>query len=131
MGMNTDLKILLVDDMSVMRKIIKKSLSQMEFCNITEADDGTPAWKLLEDAKGEKPFELIISDWNMPQMTGIELLRKVRGDDTYKQTPFLMITSEGEQKNVEEALSAGVSNFIIKPFTHEAIEEKIKKIVGA
>lgn len=127
--LKASMKILVVDDMSTMRKIIKKSLTQFGFTNITEADDGAPAWQLIQDAcKNQEPFEFIISDWNMPGMTGIDLLKNVRGFEATKKLPFLMVTAEAEQANVINAIKAGVSNYIVKPFTADALKSKIEKI---
>lgn len=125
MSYDTNMPILLVDDFATMRRIIKNILRQLQFTNIIEADDGSTAWEILQRQK----IEFIISDWNMPQMTGLELLRKVRGDERFKALPFLMVTAEAQQENILEAAQAGVSNYIIKPFTPEVLEQKIKKIL--
>ncbi len=129
MALKADMKILVVDDMATMRKIIKNMLSQIGFTNITEADDGATAWPLIEQAKesGES-YEFIVSDWNMPQMSGLELLKKVRSTEGLSTLPFLMITAESEQGNVVIAVKAGVSNFIVKPFSAQVLKEKIDKI---
>ncbi|MFZ4712474.1 MAG: response regulator [Bacteriovoracaceae bacterium] len=127
--LKANMKILVVDDMSTMRKIIKKSLTQFGFTNVSEADDGAPAWALLQEAsKTAEPFEFVISDWNMPGMTGIDLLKNVRANETTKKLPFLMVTAEAEQANVIAAVKAGVSNYIVKPFTPDALKAKIEKI---
>ena len=129
MAIKSDTKILVVDDMSTMRKIIKNMLTQIGFTNISEADDGATAWPLIEGAiKDGKPFEFIVSDWNMPKMTGIDLLKNVRSTPGLEKLPFLMITAESEQGNVVIAVKAGVSNFIIKPFSAQVLKEKIDKI---
>lgn len=129
MAIKADIKILIVDDMSTMRKIIKNMLSQIGFTNITEADDGANAWPLIQGAiKEGKPFEFIVSDWNMPQMSGLDLLKHVRETPGLEKLPFLMITAEAEQGNVVIAVKAGVSNFIIKPFSAQVLKEKIDKI---
>ena len=96
MSYDTNMPILLVDDFATMRRIIKNILRQLNFTNITEADDGTTAWDIIEKQK----IDFIISDWNMPQMTGLELLRKVRGDERFKHLPFLMVTAEAQQENI-------------------------------
>ncbi|TWI72431.1 two-component system chemotaxis response regulator CheY [Desulfobotulus alkaliphilus] len=124
--MDTSIKILCVDDFATMRRILKNILKQLGFTNITEADDGTTA---LEELKKGK-FDLIISDWNMPKMSGLELLKTVRGMDDYKDIPFLMVTAEAQKQNVVEAVQAGVSNYVVKPFTAESISEKIEKILA-
>jgi two-component system chemotaxis response regulator CheY len=116
--------ILIVDDFSTMRQIVKKSLKQLGFDNITEAIDGADALKKLQ---GEE-FKFIISDWNMPNMMGIELLKAIRGDDKLKNLPFLMVTAEAQKDNIIEAAKAGVSQYIIKPFTVDSLEQKIGAI---
>ena len=123
--MDTSIKVLVVDDFATMRRILKNILKQLGFKNLVEADDGTTAWDVLE----EQSIDLIISDWNMPKMSGIDLLKKVRANDTYKKTPFLMVTAEAQKQNVIEAVQAGVSNYVVKPFTAEAIFEKLDKIL--
>ncbi len=124
--MDTSIKILCVDDFATMRRILKNILKQLGFNNITEADDGTTA---LEELK-KSSYDLIISDWNMPKMTGLELLKAVRGTPEFKDIPFLMVTAEAQKQNVIEAVQAGVSNYVVKPFTAEAIAEKLEKILG-
>lgn len=123
--MDTSIKILIVDDFATMRRILKNILKQLGFKNLVEADDGTTAWEVLEGQR----IDLIISDWNMPKMTGLELLKKVRASDAYKKTPFLMVTAEAQKQNVIEAVQAGVSNYVVKPFTAEAISDKLEKIL--
>jgi two-component system chemotaxis response regulator CheY len=123
------MKVLVVDDMSTMRKIIKNMLTQIGFTNITEADDGATAWPKIEEAhEAGIPYEFIVSDWNMPGLSGLELLKRLRADEKYKNLPFLMITAEAEQSNVVIAVKAGVSNFIVKPFSAQVLKEKIDKI---
>jgi two-component system, chemotaxis family, chemotaxis protein CheY len=124
MPADKNLRILVVDDFSTMRKIIKNILRQLGFNNVVEADDGTTAWETLN----RDNIDFIISDWNMPQMTGIELLRKVRSSEEYATTPFLMVTAEAQQENIIEAVQAKVSNYIVKPFTPETLGQKIDKI---
>jgi len=119
-----DMKILIVDDFATMRRIIKNILRQLGYKNIEEADDGATALPLLKS----QHFDLVISDWNMPEMSGLELLKSVRGDDQLKDMPFLMVTAEAQKENVIEAVKAKVSNYIIKPFTAETLAEKINKI---
>ena len=123
--MDTSIKVLIVDDFATMRRILKNILKQLGFKNLVEADDGTTAWEALES----QSIDLIISDWNMPKMTGLELLKKVRASDAYKATPFLMVTAEAQKQNVIEAVQAGVSNYVVKPFTAEAISDKLAKIL--
>ena len=123
--MDTSIKILIVDDFATMRRILKNILKQLGFKNLVEADDGTTAWEVLESQE----VDLIISDWNMPKMTGLELLKKVRASTQYKKAPFLMVTAEAQKQNVIEAVQAGVSNYVVKPFTAEAISDKLSKIL--
>jgi len=123
--MDTSIKILIVDDFATMRRILKNILKQLGFKNLVEADDGTTAWEVLEG----QSIDLIISDWNMPKMTGLELLKKVRADSRYSKVPFLMVTAEAQKQNVIEAVQAGVSNYVVKPFTAEAISDKLEKIL--
>lgn len=127
MPADKNMRILVVDDFSTMRKIIKNILRQLGYNNVVESDDGTTAWETLN----RDNIDFIISDWNMPQMTGIELLRKVRGSEEYATTPFLMVTAEAQQENIIEAVQAKVSNYIVKPFTPETLAQKIDKIFGA
>ena len=124
--MDTSIKVLVVDDFATMRRILKNILKQLGFTNIVEADDGTTA---MEELK-KNNYDLIISDWNMPKMTGLELLKRVRSDEALKGIPFLMVTAEAQKQNVIEAVQAGVSNYVVKPFTAEAISEKLNKILG-
>ena len=129
MAFDPKMKILVVDDMSTMRKIIKNMLGKMGCTDITEAEDGAPAWKMIQEAQeAGTPFQFIVSDWNMPQMTGLDLLKNCRSTDAFKTLPFLMITAEAEQANVMIAVKAGVSNFIVKPFSIVTLKEKIDKI---
>ncbi|MBF0228411.1 MAG: chemotaxis response regulator CheY [Desulfamplus sp.] len=123
--MNTSIKVLIVDDFATMRRILKNILKQIGFKNLLEADDGTTAMEALE----KNDIDLVISDWNMPKMTGLELLKWVRANKRYAKTPFLMVTAEAQKQNVIEAVQAGVSNYVVKPFTAEAISEKLKKIL--
>ena len=118
------MKILVVDDFSTMRQIVKKSLKQLEFDNITEAVDGVDALSKLNTEE----FCFIVSDWNMPNMMGIDLLRAVRSANNLKSIPFLMITAEAQKENIIEAAKAGVSQYIIKPFTVEALQQKMEAI---
>ena len=124
MGFDPNMRVLVVDDFSTMRRIVKNILRQIGFTNIVEADDGTTAWEVLNKDR----IEFIISDWNMPQMTGIELLRKVRGSEEFADMPFLMVTAEAQQENIIEAVQAKVSNYVVKPFTAEIMKQKIDKI---
>lgn len=124
MPANTAMRILVVDDFSTMRRIIKNILRQLGFTNVVEADDGNTAWETLNKDR----IDFIISDWNMPNMTGIELLRKVRASEEFGTLPFLMVTAEAQQENIIEAVQAKVSNYIVKPFTAETMKQKIDRI---
>jgi len=123
--MDKQLKILVVDDFATMRKVVRNLLKQIGYETIVEAEDGVNALKVLKSQK----IDLIVSDWNMPNMTGIELLKAVRADEDLKSTPFLMVTAEALQENVIAAIKAGVNNYIVKPFTADMLNEKIKKIL--
>ena len=124
MAYDPNMRILIVDDFSTMRRIIKNILRQLDLNNVVEADDGTTAWEVLN----KDHIDFIISDWNMPQMTGIELLRKVRASEDFGHLPFLLVTAEAQQSNIIEAAQARVSNYIVKPFTAETMKQKIDKI---
>ena len=124
MAMDTSINVLVVDDFATMRRIIKGALKQLGFSNLIEAEDGEAALKEL----GKEKIGLIVSDWNMPNMTGLELLKAVRADNNLKDIPFLMVTAEGQKENVIQAVHAGVSNYIVKPFTPETFNAKLEKI---
>ncbi len=124
MPADSNMKILVVDDMVTMRRIVKNILKQLGFANVEEAENGQEALqKLRADTYG-----FVVSDWNMPVMTGIDMLRAIRADEKLKTTPVLMVTAEAQQSNLVEAVQAGVSNYIVKPFTAETLQEKIMKI---
>ena len=124
MPADPNMKILVVDDMVTMRRIVKNILKQLGFANVEEAENGQEALqKLRADTYG-----FVVSDWNMPVMTGIDMLRAIRADEKLKTTPVLMVTAEAQQSNLIEAVQAGVSNYIVKPFTAETLHEKILKI---
>ncbi|MCL2669569.1 MAG: chemotaxis response regulator CheY [Syntrophaceae bacterium] len=123
--MDKQIKILVVDDFATMRKVIRNLLKQVGFENVAEAEDGVIALRVLKSQK----IDFVISDWNMPNMTGLDLLKAVRADEELKQTPFLMVTAEALQDNVIAAVKAGVNNYIVKPFTAEVLNEKISKIL--
>ncbi len=126
------IQVLIVDDMGTMRKLVTKACKGVGFTNFTEAADGALAWDALTNAPA--PIGLIISDWNMPNCTGIDFLRRVRADGRYKHLPFLLVTAESEASQVVEAVKAGVSGYIVKPFSAETLAEKLeqvhKKMVG-
>jgi two-component system chemotaxis response regulator CheY len=124
--MDLNMKVLIVDDFATMRKIVRNILKQIGFTNIAEADDGNTGLKALQKEK----FDLVLCDWNMPEMPGIDLLRAVRSDDALKDIPFVMVTAEAQKDNIVEAVKEGVSNYIIKPFTADTVHEKLKKVFG-
>jgi two-component system chemotaxis response regulator CheY len=120
-------KFLVVDDFSTMRRIVRNLLKELGFANVHEAEDGVDA---LNKLRGES-FDFVVSDWNMPNMTGIELLRAVRADANLKHLPLLMVTAEAKKENIIEAAQAGASGYIVKPFTAATLDEKLKKIFAA
>lgn len=125
-------RVLIVDDMMTMRKLVVKVCKDIGFTDITEAADGAIAWTAVCDA--EPPFGLIISDWNMPNTSGLDLLKRIRRDSRFGTTPFILVTAEAEQSQIVEAARAGVSQYLTKPFTKELLQEKIemvhKKLLG-
>lgn len=124
MQINRDMKILVVDDFSTMRRIVKNLLKELGFSHFDEADDGSTAWPMVQTGK----YDFIVSDWNMPQMTGLQLLKNVRADEKLKATPFLLITAEAKRSQILEAAQAGVDGYIVKPFTAATLNAKIEKI---
>lgn len=126
MAVDINMPILIVDDYKTMLRIIRNLLKQLDFNNVDEASDGAEALKLLR----EKNFELVISDWNMEPMTGLQLLREVRSDIKLKKLPFIMITAESKTENVVAAKEAGVSNYIVKPFNAETLKQKLGSVLG-
>jgi two-component system, chemotaxis family, chemotaxis protein CheY len=126
MAVDMNMKVLIVDDYKTMLRILRNLLRQLNFNNIDEATDGSMALqKLRQDS-----FGMVISDWNMEPMTGIQLLREVRSDDKLKHLPFIMITAESKSENVIAAKEAGVSNYIVKPFNAETLKTKIVSVLG-
>ena len=126
MAVDMDMPILIVDDYKTMLRIIRNLLKQLGFNNVDEATDGSQALHKLRD----KSYSLVISDWNMEPMTGIQLLREVRADAKLKETPFIMITAESKTENVIAAKAAGVSNYIVKPFNAATLKSKLTSILG-
>ena len=122
--MDTEMKILIVDDFSTMRRIIKNLLRDLGFNNTQEADDGMTALPMLK-AGG---FDFLVTDWNMPGMTGIDLLKNIRADENLKSLPVLMVTAEAKREQIVEAAQAGVNGYVVKPFTAAVLKEKIDKI---
>jgi two-component system chemotaxis response regulator CheY len=121
---NKNLKILIVDDFSTMRRIVKNLLHDLGYTNTHEADDGKTAWPLLQAGD----YEFVVTDWNMPGMTGIDLLKAIRGDARLAALPVLMVTAEAQRDQIIEAAKAGVNGYIIKPFTAVTLKEKLDKI---
>lgn len=118
------MRFLVVDDFSTMRRIVKNILKQLGYENIEEAEDGAQAYSKLQTGD----FDFVVSDWNMPNMDGLELLKKVRSDERLKTIPVLMVTAEAEKEKVITAIQAGVNNYIVKPFTAEVLKEKMDRI---
>ena len=119
-------KILIVDDMMTMRKLVAKACREIGFSDFTEAADGALAWEKITNQN--PPFGLIISDWNMPNSTGLDLLKRVRSDSRMGKTPFVLVTAEAEQHQILEAARAGVSNYVTKPFTAEILKMKLEQV---
>lgn len=125
--MSKDMKFLVVDDFSTMRRIIKNLLIDLGYANVTEADDGTTALPMLQSGS----FDFLITDWNMPGMAGLDLLKAVRADQRLAKMPVLMLTAEAKREQIIEAAQAGVNGYVIKPFTAVTLKEKIDKILEA
>lgn len=119
-----NMRFLIVDDFSTMRRIVRNLLKELGFTNAEEAEDGAIAFQKLKASH----FDFVVSDWNMPNMTGIELLRAIRADADLKHLPVLMITAEAKKENIIEAAQAGASGYIVKPFTSAILEEKLGKV---
>ena len=126
MNIDTNMPILIVDDYKTMLRVLRNFLRQLNFGNIEEATDGSMALQKLR----QQDFGFVISDWNMEPMTGIQLLREVRADDKLKHLPFIMITAESKSENVVAAKQAGVSNYIVKPFSAETLKSKMTSVLG-
>lgn len=122
--MNLKMKVLIVDDFATMRRIVRNVLKQIGFTNMVEADNGKAALKVLKKEK----IDLIMCDWNMPEMPGIDLLKAIKSDNEFKNIPFVMVTAEAQKENIIEAVKAGVSSYIVKPFTAETVSEKLNTI---
>lgn len=122
--MDKEMKILIVDDFSTMRRIVKNLLRDLGFNNTAEADDGQSAWPMLQTGK----FDFLVTDWNMPVMDGLELLKSVRANEKLKDMPVLMVTAEAKRDQIIVAAQAGVNGYVVKPFTAITLKEKIDKI---
>ena len=127
MAVDMNMNVLIVDDYKTMLRIIENLLKQLGFKNVLQATDGSAALKILR----ETTCGLVISDWNMQPMTGLQLLKEVRADEKLKTTPFIMITAESKTENVVAAKEAGVNNYIVKPFNAETLKQKISGVLGS
>jgi two-component system chemotaxis response regulator CheY len=127
MQMSNSIKYLVVDDFSTMRRIVKNLLQELGYQDIQEADDGKTAWPMLQAGN----FDFVITDWNMPQMPGLDLLKAIRADARLKNLPVLMVTAEAKREQIVEAAQAGVSGYVVKPFTAEILKQKLDKILQA
>lgn len=125
--MDLNMEVLIVDDFATMRRILKNILTQIGFTNLYEAADGKSALKVLKNQK----IDLVMCDWNMPVMTGLDLLNAVRADEDLKAIPFVMVTAEAQKENIIQAVQAGVNNYVVKPFTTETITQKLEKVFGS
>jgi len=121
------LKLLVVDDSSTMRRIIKNTLSRLGYEDVLEGEDGLQGWTVLNE---NPDVGMLITDWNMPEMNGLELVKKVRGDTRFSDLPIIMVTTEGGKAEVITALKAGVNNYIVKPFTPQVLKEKLAAVLG-
>ena len=121
------MKILVVDDSSTMRRIIKNTLGRLNYKDILEAEHGIEAWAIMEE---NRDLGMLITDWNMPEMNGLELVKKVRGSGSFNDLPIIMVTTEGGKTEVITALKAGVNNYIVKPFTPQVLKEKLSAVMG-
>jgi len=121
------LKLLVVDDSSTMRRVIKNTLSRLEYENVFEGEDGLQGWNILDQ---NPDIGMLITDWNMPEMNGLELVKKVRADARFNDLPIIMVTTEGGKAEVITALKAGVNNYIVKPFTPQVLKEKLSAVLG-
>jgi two-component system chemotaxis response regulator CheY len=121
------MKILVVDDSSTMRRIIQNTLARLGYKDIVQAADGVEAWQALQD---NPDIGVVITDWNMPNMNGLELVKKIRAEEKYKNIPIIMVTTEGGKKEVITALKAGVNNYIVKPFTPQVLKDKLEAVLG-
>jgi len=121
------LRLLVVDDSSTMRRIIKNTLARLDYKDVLEAEHGAAAWQVLQQ---HDDVDVLITDWNMPEMNGLELVKKVRSQEKYADMPIIMVTTEGGKAEVITALRAGVNNYIVKPFTPQVLKEKLEDVLG-
>jgi two-component system chemotaxis response regulator CheY len=120
------MKFLVVDDSSTMRRIIKNTLGRLGHKDILEAEDGAVAWKVMNE---NSDIDILVTDWNMPEMNGLELVQKVRAEEKYEDMPIIMVTTEGGKTEVITALKAGVNNYIVKLFTPQVLKEKLEAVL--
>jgi two-component system chemotaxis response regulator CheY len=121
------MRLIVVDDSSTMRRIIKNTLTRMGHKDVLEAEDGVEAWSIID---ANPDIEMILTDWNMPNMNGLELVQKLRADGRFKTVPIIMITTEGGKSEVITAMKAGVNNYIVKPFTPQVLKEKLEAVIN-
>ena len=121
------MKLLVVDDSSTMRRIIKNTLQRLGYEDILEAEHGVEAWQIMDTTEG---IQILITDWNMPEMNGLDLVKKVRADERYTSIPIIMVSTGGGKAEVITALKAGVNNYIVKPFTPQVLKEKLEVVLG-
>ncbi len=121
------MKLLVVDDSSTMRRIIKNTLNRLNYKDVLEGEDGVEGWEVLD---ANPDVDMLITDWNMPNMNGLELVKKVRADERFAEIPIIMVTTEGGKAEVITALKAGVNNYIVKPFTPAVLKEKLGAVIG-
>lgn len=121
------MKLLVVDDSSTMRRIIKNTLFRLDYEDVFEGEDGIQGWNILDQ---NPDIGMLITDWNMPEMNGLELVKKVRADQRFSDLPIIMVTTEGGKVEVVTALKAGVNNYIVKPFTPQVLKEKLSAVLG-
>ena len=125
--LSSDLRVLVVDDSSTIRSLMIRALAALGLSKISQASDGGEAWDILRE--GENEFDVVVSDWHMPRVSGLELLRKVRGNQRLQRMPFLMVTTNDVLEDVGNALQEGVSSYVVKPFTPESVAEQLKRIL--
>lgn len=121
------MKLLVVDDSSTMRRIIKNTLARLGYDDVLEGENGVEGWEKMD---GNPDVKVLITDWNMPEMNGLDLVKKVRGDSRFTDIPIIMVTTEGGKAEVITALKAGVNNYIVKPFTPQVLKEKLEAVLG-
>lgn len=121
------MKLLVVDDSSTMRRIIKNTLSRLGYNDVLEGENGVEGWEKMD---GNSDIKVLITDWNMPEMNGLELVKKVRADKRFVDIPIIMVTTEGGKAEVITALKAGVNNYIVKPFTPQVLKDKLEAVLG-